>query len=182
MVWSLEMNAMLTDLWSSKKTTRQIASEIAEAFHVPLTKNAIIGCAHRIGLEKRKPRQGLRKRKHPFSFGTVKLIRHRRREEPKEHIEPLNIPFMSIAPGQCRNVVGEPNDIDTLFCGHPMQFGSSYCPFHHARNTTVARGHAAPSPVADRTRETGEPLCGSEVTTEPITASEGHQDTQPVAA
>jgi GcrA cell cycle regulator len=182
MNWLPEMDTRLSELWDEGKLTKAIAVELAAEFGVPVTKNAICGRGRRIGLVPRQP-----VKPKTFSFGKYDRLRAKRPYQKPEpelavEIEPLNIPFMAIAAGQCREVVGEPRGVETLFCGHPQKGGSSYCKFHHARNTTTVRGHVAPSSTAVRTRETGEPLRGCAGTVEPVAAAEDHQDTQPIAA
>jgi GcrA cell cycle regulator len=52
-LWPAERDAKLAELWAQGLTARQIEAEMLRAFQVIVTKNAIFGRAHRLGLPKR---------------------------------------------------------------------------------------------------------------------------------
>lgn len=51
---------------------------------------------------------------------------------------PLNIPFMDLGDGHCREVVGTGADGLADYCGHNQKAGSSYCPHHSAINEIIS--------------------------------------------
>jgi hypothetical protein len=56
--------------------------------------------------------------------------------------EPLNIPLVDLEKHHCREVVS-PDGAIAAFCGHDKKPGSSYCPFHSARNEYLAPAKSA---------------------------------------
>lgn len=114
--------------------------QIAEAMGV--TKNVIIGRAHRIGLSwverdaalrKSEPKPKKLKPKQPFRLGPDP----RRVRLPPEFITPtvvdtppLGIPFYQLRRSQCKWFVDE-GGYQAPCCGHPVKAGSAYCLSHH---------------------------------------------------
>ncbi len=104
------------------------AAKIAEEFGI--TKNSVIGKAHRLGVELKYVRltvsgkPSTRARSTPF-LGVFKVKSH---PLPPERPEPnaLNIPFLELEPHHCRYPVKG----NEFYCGHPKEIGS-YCAHHH---------------------------------------------------
>lgn len=100
MDWTAETIELLNNLWKDGFTARQIAGRLGNG----VTRNAVIGKAHRLGLSQR-PVQG-RKREvtyDPPSFGMVKT---------------------------CQWPFGHPNQEGFHFCGDQVKLGRPYCPTH----------------------------------------------------
>jgi GcrA cell cycle regulator len=135
-------------------------AKIAERL-IGRSRNSVISRADRIGLPKRgkqgssghrrkrvmdgAPTQKIR-RKSPFHF--VPAV------EPKADlaftpraakVEPLMVLFDDLGTDQCRFAYGE--EAPYLFCGHPQQPDSSYCPAHHRLCRLPA---PQPTPRAER--------------------------------
>lgn len=123
MKWTTEQDDTLRALWGKFRTTT-IAGEIG------CSKNAVIGRAHRIGLqtllrmtpgEKRAPRAQREKR-----------VTFRKSAKPvivPVPVDALNIPFCDLEPQHCRfPTFGEGRTI--LFCGHTTTDGNSFCGWH----------------------------------------------------
>jgi GcrA cell cycle regulator len=96
--WTEERIARLTELWEEGVTTAEIGRRIG------LTKNAVIGKVHRIGLVPRVVKETPPPRRNIFDFtGPV-----------------------------CMWPIGHPDDQDFHFCGgHPIA-GKPYCTAHAA--------------------------------------------------
>lgn len=95
--WPLERTERLRELWASGMVTRMIARELG------ITKNAVIGKAHRLRLERRPS---------PVTRRVVAL------------------PVVTVG---CQWIDGDPMRPGWVFCGAERRNGSSYCGAHHAR-------------------------------------------------
>jgi hypothetical protein len=61
----------------------------------------------------------------------------------------------NVCDGKCRFIVGEPNGLDTLFCGEATSSPrKSYCPMHSKIVYLPAADKAKPEPVARWSRWT----------------------------
>jgi GcrA cell cycle regulator len=92
--WTAARVVLLTGLWNAKKT----ASYIAEA--IGLSRNQVIGKAHRLGLA----------------------------ERASPIMRPLRV--IDLKPKHCRFPHGHPGEPGFRFCGKPRAEESSYCPEH----------------------------------------------------
>jgi GcrA cell cycle regulator len=120
------------ELFASGLSFSQIATELGDG----LTRNACIGKAHRLGLDRPKPQPlGRPRRRKPSSDDDAKQRRdtHARLERQRWHrskgkkrpaepvvaeIEPENpISFFELEPHHCRFPVGEAVGANQLFCG-----------------------------------------------------------------
>ncbi len=137
-----EQDAILTALWGGTKCAAEIGEDLGR------TKNAIIGRARRLGLERlsRAPKlQRERVRKPPRIDGE-----HKERKAPVKvfvsppvPVVPLNILFGDLQHHHCREVVGQ-DAWESLSCGHQRTENSSYCRWHHAVNYTTPVARARP--------------------------------------
>ena len=131
--WSAEMDADLTLMRGDGKSSSVIADILTKNHGRKITRNSVIGRAARLGLERLKvtaPTEhktwgGPRPRRHRF-----RVVRFRE-VEPPPYAGSLNIPFLDIGPGQCREIVGVGV---ALCCGNPQKAGSPWCQHHHAIN------------------------------------------------
>ena len=128
MSWTHERIEQLKKLWEAGYTASNIAAELGG-----ITRNAVIGKAHRLGLSGRMKSKSkvssvsiVRKRKMPVNKNS-KII------ELTTSVEPMNpTSFADIKDGLCRWPLGEPEDSDFKFCGRKCAEGMIYCTEHHS--------------------------------------------------
>ena len=150
MSWTDERVELLKKLWTDGLSASQIAARMGG-----ITRNAVIGKVHRLGLSGRtRPARPSRPRvsrpRNPFPgnasryqySGNLALKREeavRPRAEPEP--EPAPIVAVEIAPGEhvtiltlnekrCKWPIGDPQHDDFHFCGHESGPESPYCPVH----------------------------------------------------
>ncbi len=156
MAWTDERVDLLKKLWTEGLSASQIANRLGG-----VTRNAVIGKVHRLGLSGRattsrvKP---VRPRKRVAKTNSSKLVRSNNKYttttsvnakqalEPRSamqnevvsrHYEELFIPLeerktiLTLKENNCRWPIGDPTDEDFHFCGKTRVPGSPYCD-HHA--------------------------------------------------
>lgn len=152
--WIEDRVSVLTQLWTSRQFS---FSQIADRMN--LTRNAVIGKAHRLGLNdgnggahvrtptkkknltpeeaeaaKRRKQERRKERRHAMAifFGPVNRARPPRvRPVVCEQIVPLHLTLVDLEPHQCRWPYGNK---PYTFCGLDQYDGSSYCPSHFLAN------------------------------------------------
>lgn len=164
MSWTDERVELLRKLWMDGKSASQIASELANG----ITRNAVIGKVHRLGLSGRakaanpapprsRPRPaairpaGVRP-SAPMVRGATALAYNMQpmmlaAPEPIEEIvEPFaeTVTIMELRESMCRWPIGDPTTAEFRFCGSRSGTGGSYC-CRHSR--------LAYQPPQDRRRE-----------------------------
>lgn len=126
-VWDDAKKSELTRLWDAKWPSRAIAAEMG------ISKNAVIGQAHRLKLESRervaKPKPPRKPRTPHQRNAFDKVFAPFAYVPSAADVEPLNISFADLAENSCRYPTGE---APITFCGHPKRASSSYCASHHA--------------------------------------------------
>lgn len=141
----------LKSLWEAGLSASQIAGEMGN-----ITRNAIIGKVHRLGLSGRykNPIQGRPARKprvrrtipETFSFRRGAPPSPQRRDEgvpgcdmppgpaplePDEQpIQVQRVTFAQLEDRHCHWPVGDPRSDSLFFCGGPATQGEKYCRFH----------------------------------------------------
>ena len=128
MSWTYERIEKLKQLWEEGLTASRIAAELGD-----VTRNAVIGKAHRLGLSGRMAAKS--------SNNGVSIIRKKRLNLAKSQKvidispvidEPMNpTSFQDIKDGLCRWPLGEPEMSDFMFCGRNTKEGFVYCQAHH---------------------------------------------------
>ena len=128
MSWTYERVEKLRKLWDEGHTASRIAAELGE-----VTRNAVIGKAHRLGLSGRMASKK--------SSGGISIIRKKKINLYKNQKivdisptidEPMNpTMFSDIKDGLCRWPLGEPDEIDFKFCGRGTKEGIVYCQAHY---------------------------------------------------
>ncbi len=134
MKWTAEKVELLKTLWNKKRTV----SEIAVALGDDVTRNAVIGKAHRLKLETRASpiMKGKKESGRPFASSragipvnprtrhTIPLIEAKSQGygDRKYRLEELD-------KNQCRWPIGDPKEKDFHFCGAQL-IGGSYCDAH----------------------------------------------------
>lgn len=149
-VWDDAKKSELTRLWDAKWPSRAIAAEMG------ISKNAVIGEAHRLKLESRervaKPKAPRKPRHTPHQRNAFDKVFAPFAYVPTEgDVNPRHLQWAEISPGDglCRQPYGKAAPF--TYCGHPVQRSSSYCPVHHAINCVPWRPTANREQVhADR--------------------------------
>ena len=128
MSWTYERIEKLKKLWDEGLTASRIAAELGD-----VTRNAVIGKAHRLGLSGRmtakRPKNGISiiRKKKIHSTNINKIV-----EISPVIDEPMNpTSFQDIKDGLCRWPLGEPEDVTFKFCGRNTNEGFVYCTSHH---------------------------------------------------
>jgi GcrA cell cycle regulator len=154
MSWTDERVELLKRLWNQGLSASQIAAELAGG----VTRNAVIGKVHRLGLSGRakapapqasRPRKATRAPSHPMSHSPV--VRGNLALSPRPTPAPTPAPIIAIAPqpiaeivvpmservtimelreSMCRWPHGDPTSADFRFCGAKSPPGTPYCGYH----------------------------------------------------
>ncbi|MEM8811392.1 MAG: GcrA family cell cycle regulator [Pseudomonadota bacterium] len=152
MSWTDERVELLTKLWSEGLSASQIATELGG-----VTRNAVIGKVHRLGLSGRgkapaqaKPRRTVRQSRAPrrtvvqSTVGNTAL-----KQVVEEDVEPMTLPqvrtatvtsivipleqrrsILTLNEQTCKWPVGDPGTDEFYFCGAQCDVGSPYCEAH----------------------------------------------------
>jgi GcrA cell cycle regulator len=161
-MWTDEKVELLRQLWLDGKSASQIAGELGDG----VTRNAVIGKVHRLGLSGRvktsapaAPRVRQRPagpRPAPRSGGAFRgntalaLARDTQIEAEPEFREDVVIPMslrvtiVELREAMCRWPLGDPTSSEFRYCGIQTQGDGPYC-VHH--------GRMAYQPAQDRRRE-----------------------------
>jgi GcrA cell cycle regulator len=164
--WTDERVELLKKLWSDGLSASQIAAELGN-----VTRNAVIGKVHRLGLSGRakdkaasapqRPRKAARAPSAPAPIAPVSRSnvvmaplphpapleeRHTEVATDEDMAIPMSerVTIMDLRESMCRWPMGDPTKPEFRFCGARSITGLPYCN-HHAR--------IAYQPVTDRRRE-----------------------------
>lgn len=134
MSWTEDRIGLLKKLWTEGKTAAEIAGVLGG-----ITRNAVIGKAHRLKLSQRASplQQNVKKTsavseralaapklRAPVQENATKKILERDKSRPR-------VSMMALNSRSCRWPIGDPRDGDFGFCGCPIDTpGLSYCPEH----------------------------------------------------
>ncbi len=143
MSWTDERVEQLKKLWADGLSASQIAARMGG-----ITRNAVIGKVHRLGLSGRtRPVRPSRPR-NPFPGNTPHCqysgnlaLKREETMRPMPEPEPAPIVAVEIAPGEhvsiltlnekrCKWPIGDPQHDDFHFCGHESGSESPYCRVH----------------------------------------------------
>jgi GcrA cell cycle regulator len=116
MAWSEDRIAKLRELWDKGLSASQIAGKLLEG----VTRNAVIGKAHRLGLKSRPS---------PVKSGPSKP----KKTTPKPKIKKEDnktVSLLELNERVCKWPVGHPGEDDFHFCGRESQSGLPYCQEH----------------------------------------------------
>ncbi len=132
--WTAERIEQLRHCIVSGLTCSQIAAEIG------VTRNAVIGKIHRLGLAPARPAGGAARSCPPRAHRPRQLLRLIGAEAPSivadDAAEPIPIEstqpcsLLEIAHGKCHWPLGDPHDAGFAFCGNDAVDGFSYCVGH----------------------------------------------------
>jgi GcrA cell cycle regulator len=159
MSWTDERVELLKKLWSDGLSASQIAAELGG-----ITRNAVIGKVHRLGLSGRakspssaapRPRRSrpshLMRVSRPSMRGNTALayaydVEADAEPEPIENIIPIGQrrTLLQLNEDTCRWPIGDPSSADFFFCGGKPVTSVPYCAYHC---------RIAYQPAADRRRD-----------------------------
>ncbi|MBM3554435.1 MAG: global cell cycle regulator GcrA-like protein [Alphaproteobacteria bacterium] len=116
-IWTDEKVGQLTKLWDEGLSTAAIGERLG------ITKNAVVGKAHRLGL--------------PPRLSPVKRRMEMRAAPPPPQLVLAPPPPRPMVPGSykgptCQWPLGHPREAGFRFCGSPALSGKPYCPEHAA--------------------------------------------------
>lgn len=100
--WTPERIAALIALWNESLSTSEIGNRLG------ITKNAVIGKVHRLGLPQRRPTQ----KPEPVAANVIKLE--------------------ALSANMCSWPLGNPGEVTFHFCGEETVPGKPYCSTHCA--------------------------------------------------
>ncbi|MDP3736716.1 MAG: GcrA family cell cycle regulator [Hyphomonadaceae bacterium] len=150
MGWTEERVAELKKLWAEGHSASQIAKRLGS-----VTRNAVIGKVHRLGLSGRatpsrpvkrpprlarpKPQQQLPRQaqtRGSSALAVREAVAPAPLTEAETNIEPQRLPngdmvtVLTVKDTMCKWPIGDPADTAFGFCGHASQDGSPYCAEH----------------------------------------------------
>jgi GcrA cell cycle regulator len=140
--WTADLVERLTALWAEGYTATQVVNELADG---KITRSAVIGKVHRLGLPRRKPRQPAQYRTRESYRRGSKPPKPPLPQPPKPPPPPPSpglqpkmrrLPFFKLGPRHCHWPLGSLLDPPRLFCGGDTNKGEVYCP-HHKRASRV---------------------------------------------
>lgn len=126
MSWSDDRVALLKRLWGEGKTAAEIAKELGEG----VTRNAVIGKAHRLKLSSRMSpiQQNTKKVKASNNDTPPPAIRRPAKKIPV--FKGKEIKMEDLREKMCRWPNGDPQSDDFSFCGCDVVEGLPYCATH----------------------------------------------------
>jgi GcrA cell cycle regulator len=160
MTWTDERVENLKKLWGEGLSASQIAAELGG-----ITRNAVIGKVHRLGLSGRakspaaaaaRPRKArahthLMRVARPATRGNTALahaydFEQEQEPEPVDNVIPLGQrrTILDLTEDTCRWPIGDPGSTDFFFCGGQAGTGAPYCSYH---------SRVAYQPAGDRRRD-----------------------------
>ncbi len=183
MSWTDERINLLKKMWKEGKS----AADIAKMLGKGVTRNAVIGKAHRMGLSGRpspikKPAPPARKETGKKAAAPVKAPAKKASPAPvpalknpalakeveelkkiEKEIAPLGggVALLDLTERMCKWPIGDPREPDFTFCGHPIRPGTPYCPPHAAmayQSSSRSRNAAAAAAHANEDREVEAPV------------------------
>ncbi|UFZ02902.1 GcrA family cell cycle regulator [Bradyrhizobium ontarionense] len=165
LTWSDDRVEQLKKLWEAGLSASQIAAELGN-----VTRNAVIGKVHRLGLSGRakspataaprqrkaaRPAQPMMRVTRPVARGNTALAQVFEIEaEPDpvafDNVVPMNqrLSLLELNEATCHWPVGDPSSPDFFFCGGRALAGLPYCAQH---------SRVAYQPAADRRRQQAKP-------------------------
>ena len=130
MAWTEKRIETLKKLWLEGLSASQIAAKLGEG----VTRNAVIGKAHRLGLASR-----------PSPVKTESAAKPKPKPARPAPVEkPARVTLLNLTERMCKWPIGHPGDAEFHFCGRKSLPGQPYCA-HHA-----AMAYQTPAPRRDR--------------------------------
>ena len=115
--WTEDRLAKLRELWDKKLSITKIGEELG------VSRNAVAGKAHRLGLEKRQS---------PIKPSIKPKTQKNEWDEASRGPKPLRLVLRSLewSRNKCLWPHGDPKNLDFKFCGEPVFSGKPYCLKH----------------------------------------------------
>ena len=115
--WTEDRLAKLRELWDKKLSITKIGEELG------VSRNAVAGKAHRLGLEKRQS---------PIKPSLKPKTQKNEWDETLRGPMPLRLVLRSLewSRNKCLWPYGDPKNLDFKFCGEPVLSGKPYCLKH----------------------------------------------------
>ncbi len=157
MSWTDDRIEMLKSHWEAGMT----ASQIAEALGQGVSRNAVIGKAHRLGLEARPSPVKVSEAAAAVIEAVVAAaegvvegltaappvkVAAKRPARPAAPVKPARTTLLDLSEKVCKWPIGHPGETDFHFCGKPAQASFPYCTEH------CAIAYQAQLPRRDRSR------------------------------
>lgn len=126
MSWTDERVELLTKLWGEGKTAAEIAKELGG-----VTRNAVIGKAHRLKLSNRvSPIQQNKKPAVVKAVAPAPSLPERKIQKAASQDNRQGVPLVDLKANQCRWPLGDPREESFGFCGCKNIAGLPYCAEH----------------------------------------------------
>jgi GcrA cell cycle regulator len=143
MSWTDERVELLKKLWQDGLSASQIAAELGG-----VTRNAVIGKVHRLGLSGRgQPTSSIKRQRRTHSTGvrrvrqmiTVGNLALRVDQLPEADARPRRdvvvpiarkLSIFQLTEKTCKWPIGDPGQEDFYFCGHDSLDNLPYCEYH----------------------------------------------------
>lgn len=127
--WPDDRTARLIELWANGHTCAAIGIRLG------VTKNAVIGKAHRLNLPQRLREAVAHEisetKKAQFAAGRLIMpSRHAVIPEPAGAPDMRNLSLLELEPNDCRFPIGDPQKPGFAFCGCPRFGERPYCQYH----------------------------------------------------
>ena len=143
MSWTDERVELLKKLWTDGLSASQIAAELGG-----VTRNAVIGKVHRLGLsgrgqptssikrQRRTHPSGIRRVRQMISVGNLALKADAMAEaelQPRRNVVvpiPRKLSIFQLTERTCKWPIGDPGQEEFHFCGHDSLENLPYCEYH----------------------------------------------------
>ncbi|HEX4532730.1 MAG TPA: GcrA family cell cycle regulator [Rhizomicrobium sp.] len=141
MGWTDERVDQLKTLWTEGLSASQIARALGG-----VTRNAVIGKVHRLGLAGRAAPNRVERPRLP-SAPRISLRSHHMPAPPVVEEDPLTLndgshaTVLTINDRMCRWPIGDPSESEFHFCGHRPKNGSPYCEAHARKAYQPQQNH-----------------------------------------
>ena len=123
--WTPERISTLMVLWGEGVSTSEIGRRLG------VTKNAVVGKVHRLGLPKRNSPIKAEKAEAPSPTVVATAVHLARPAPARPSAETVQMD--GLRPGMCRWPEGEPGTENFHFCGQPIVPEKPYCAYHCER-------------------------------------------------
>ena len=137
MSWTEERVALLKQLWGEGKT----AAEIAKALGEGVTRNAVIGKAHRLKLSSRL--SPIQQNTKPAAKSAAEAPKIKKAAVRQPEFKGKGVKMVELEARMCRWPNGDPREENFSFCGCETVEGLPYCETHvRAAYQVVTRNRA----------------------------------------
>ncbi|HPF47260.1 MAG: global cell cycle regulator GcrA-like protein [Alphaproteobacteria bacterium] len=126
MAWTDDRVEKLRELWDKGLSASQIAKELAEG----VTRNAVIGKAHRMGLASRPSPVKADPAKRAAATAKKKAAPTNKKEKVKSTPSSGKVTILDLTESMCKWPIGHPGEPNFHFCGKPSQPTFPYCATH----------------------------------------------------